>query len=252
MSFLHGFRYVHRNLKPSNFRVAEYEYKNNTVYQIKITDFRNSKNIDVDSENSNAKPDKWYSPEMAEKGVQLDQSIDVFVLGMFYFYVLFGGIHIFENEDFIGHNSDWSICENIKNPKYKIYEWTNKVNIKAQEAIVEQIPWKWETLESKYKEFWKDTAGYQEKNIANVITNALHLIFEMVKYVPAQRAELNKVTGHKFFKPDAESSYDIYNSSNVKYVGLCLIFCQSKFVNKVTNTLMNFICKLIYKYRFRV
>ena len=91
--YLHGLGFLHRNLHPSVFRIASYS---DDIHQIKISDFRIAKNFSELFKNSAPEvKDGWIAPESLKLGVHLKKSVDVFVLGTYYYYVLSGGKHPF-------------------------------------------------------------------------------------------------------------------------------------------------------------
>ena len=243
LSFLHGFGYIHRNLDPANFWVAKYEHSGNTIYyQIKISNFRYSKNINVNPDNSCTIAEKWFAPECAVKG-NVDEgkilalSADVFVLGMYYFYVLFGGRHPFEEEgdDHLDAKTyTESICWRMQKADHKIYNWTTTND--DGYATFNSFPWDHDKLIDLYGSIWRIPAvdDYYERVdvIQTVIHQALSLIKGMMKYKTASAADagrltLKQVSENNFFKSKAEKRY-IIDVPGQK-LGLCLIFCNSSF-----------------------
>ena len=225
LSFLHGFGYIHRNLEPANFWVARYEHCKEIIYQIKISDFRYSKDINVKPENSGSRTEKWFAPECAETKNTLKSSVDVFVLGMYYFYVVFGGHHPFMKRG--DPNNSWAICINIQNQNHQVHTWA----VTGGDNLTSGLPWDHEVLTISHANLWQFTAGYEPNDVSQFVNQALCLIKKMMRYLPSERLTLSQVTEDNFFKPKSDKCYEIYAPG--RKPGLCLIFCNSRFRNSV-------------------
>ena len=219
LAYLHESGFIHRNLKPSNFLIASYH--SNKVYKVKITDFRKSKDFVEEKENSGTTGSKgWVAPECFDS-LTLRESVDVFNLGMYYYYVLFGGIHPFSEDE----QAVQLLIQKEDNVMYNPH-WENHAE-----------------LEKNYKEWWeKDADSFKNEQLQEVARKAICLIQKMIKYHPTQRASLKEVTQDAFFQPGIGSRYAIYtrNSQSADGVrpGLLLIFNQAKFINKVRLNLL--------------
>lgn len=117
LAFLHGYNYVHCNIKPSNFLVAEIRTFNRVSYLIKLSDFRMSRKLPEESKHVEFTANGWAPPESSQD-VDLSFQFDTFSLGCFYFYVLQNGTHPFgeteqerkaniQNRDFDVYRRDW-------------------------------------------------------------------------------------------------------------------------------------------------
>lgn len=246
LAFLHGYGYLHRNLKPDNFRVAKYQGINNKhVYQIKLTGFKYAKDIKIKTNvnNSGTHDIIWYAPECKFSNVDLHWWVDVFVLGKYYFYVLFGGHHPFQCTDTVQNKgkklTKTETCEEIQNERHEIYSWANNT---AYGDVRKKIPWGEDWLKEKYTKAWKGTAGFKTiRDSGESIKEAfclLRLIKTMMRYCPYGRPPLRDVIEDPFFKP--VTNYPLYSNENKP--GLCLVFCQSEFTNKVKRIVFDFVC----------
>lgn len=117
LDYLHRNHFVHRNVKPSSFLVKEV-FKGQ--YVVKISDFRLSRPVDPkkNKDLSGTIASKgWIAPESCNENQLLHPSIDVFILGCFFYYVLTGKegnpLHPFGA-------SDTSRITNITNPKFDV------------------------------------------------------------------------------------------------------------------------------------
>ena len=91
LAYLHRNNFVHRNVKPNNFLIKE--IVTCEKYAVKITDFRLTRKWDpskLDDLSGSAASDGWEAPESRIKGAELKKSLDVFILGCFFNYVLTG------------------------------------------------------------------------------------------------------------------------------------------------------------------
>ena len=98
LAFLHALGFVHRNLKPSNFMIAQLQ---GFRYLVKLSDFRMSKNSMEDSVVSGTTGSHGWTYPRLEKGTVAEPktyySGDVFILGCLFHYVLTDGQHPFGN-----------------------------------------------------------------------------------------------------------------------------------------------------------
>ena len=217
LAFLHGLGYLHRNVKPSNFRIASYQQ--NQIFQIKITDFRRAKYFIPGKIGKNSGPptsEGWFAPEYLDIGLLLDQSVDVFILGIFYYYVLFGGHHLFDHDlDDTENKPDFGKrYKNIIDENFAAYSSWSDI--------------KQERLGKKYEENWKD----QEVDLKlDDAPKAIDLIQKMVKFSIRERIDMKKVLAHEYFS--SSENYVIYEDGGNK-PGLLILFSNSKFVNQVS------------------
>lgn len=160
VSFIHSekINMIHRNLHPSNFLIACID-PNNDSFVIKLTDFQHSKKSKADQNLSYAgkETDGWMAPELKmgqfnkanvaqqessqQKG---ETSLDAFLLGLYYYYVLSLGEHPF------GKGSDTQICG--------ILDCTNEV----------------------YQNDWSGGSGWNKKNHLSEV-RACHLNLSLTK-----------------------------------------------------------------------
>ncbi len=96
VSFLHGLNMIHRNLHPDNFLISCGD-PNKGPFRIKLTDFQLSIDIRKKHDLSGTMyKDGWVAPESCNKSeIKLDDKLDAFIMGCYYFYVLSGGTHPF-------------------------------------------------------------------------------------------------------------------------------------------------------------
>ena len=204
--YLHGLDFLHRNIKPSNFLIAEY----GNIYKIKITDFKRRKNLhDESSKNSQSNWSLgWTPPEGFSINASLCESADVFPFGLYIYFVLFGGSHPF-GDDYLTHKA------RIEQANDEVYrDWDEKI---------------YEDLESKYDTCWRGGIDFNEKTLKEDVTKAIRLIQSMIKFKQIDRIHMNNVLQHPFFQPDC--CYPLYG--NDMKPGLLLLFNQGKFVDKV-------------------
>jgi len=131
VSFLHGLGKIHRNLHPNNFLVFCVDPTKDD-FIIKLTDFQLSKNIKKEPQNTGTlNKDGWVAPESFNDYAQLDNKVDSFIMGCFYFYVLSGGKHPFgkgvdtqrqriKNENDLVYQPNWDGKPDWNNP---LYNW---------------------------------------------------------------------------------------------------------------------------------
>lgn len=159
-------------------------------YAVKITDFRLSRQLDLEKVLSGTvASDGWEAPESRREKQPLHQSLDVFILGCFYHYVLTGTdvvnsrpVHPFGNNE---------ITRSLAIPNEK-----NRV----------------------YKKEWKP------EGISNV--KATELVKRMVQFNEKDRPTLSQILEHAYFQPTAKEYYPIYTHDKP---GLCVIFNQEFF-----------------------
>jgi len=120
VSFIHSKGMIHRNLHPNNFLIACVDPKNDS-FVIKLTDFQRSKSWINNSELSHTTTKEgWMAPESlkdddTKPAQQTSKSLDAFLLGLYYYYVLSLGEHPF------GENPNNQL-EGIVNPDHEVYQ----------------------------------------------------------------------------------------------------------------------------------
>lgn len=191
LDYLHQNHFVHRNVKPSSFLVKEILSGSGPPrYAIKITDFRLSRMLDPDKDLSGTVASEgWESPESRRKNQPLHQSLDVFILGCFYHYVLTGTDDVGSRPSHPFGDGEGARLQNIPNSKYAVY-----------------------------KETWKPSRVQNE--------NAIALIKQMLQFDEKQRPSLSQVLDHEYFRPPTKEHYPIYDSNKP---GICVIFNQEYF-----------------------
>ncbi|XP_046449952.1 uncharacterized protein LOC124198235 isoform X2 [Daphnia pulex] len=134
VAFLHALGFVHRNLKPSNFMIAQLQQFrcDRFRYLVKLSDFRMSKNpVERPSVSGTTGSKGWTYPDPAALRTEVDSSTyqcgDVFILGCFFHYVLTNGKHPFDDNSNTRGN-------NINDSKYFVYRDNWNPNIE-KEAI---------------------------------------------------------------------------------------------------------------------
>ena len=94
LAYLHRNNIVSRNGKPSNYLIKEINtHPSKKQYIVVITDFRLARKWDpskLDDLSGSAASEGWEAPESRKKGAELKKSLDVFILGCLYNYVLTG------------------------------------------------------------------------------------------------------------------------------------------------------------------
>ncbi|XP_057365813.1 uncharacterized protein LOC130686695 [Daphnia carinata] len=191
LDYLHQNHFVHRNVKPSSFLVKEVRSGNGSIrYAIKITDFRLSRMLDPDKDLSGTVASEgWESPESRRKNQPLHQSLDVFILGCFYYYILTGTDDGDARPTHPFGDGEGARLMNIRNSKYFVY-----------------------------KEKWQPSGLQNETAIA--------LMKQMIQFDEKQRPSLSQVLDHEYFRPPLKEHYPIYDSNKP---GLCVIFNQEYF-----------------------
>ena len=175
LDYLHLNHFVHRNVKPSSFLIKEVQTRDGLVgYAIKITDFRLSRQLDPTKDLSGTVASEgWEAPESRREKQALQKSLDVFILGCFYHYVLTG-----TGEE--------------KNPTHPFgdREMTRLANIPDPTNVV-------------YKKSW------EPKNVNNEL--AADLIKKMIRFEEKHRPTLSQVMEDVYFKPSTKDYYAIYD-----------------------------------------
>lgn len=105
VNYLHGIGLIHRNLHPDNFLIAA---KDSDEFVVKLTDFQLAKDFRHSPTHSGSYTwsDWTLVPEMKGNNSDNDEEIvqvqdskwDIFILGCYFYYVLTGGYHPFEDE----------------------------------------------------------------------------------------------------------------------------------------------------------
>lgn len=129
VSFLHSLNMIHKNLHPDNFLISSVD-SSKGHFRIKLTDFQLSKNIQTsphDCEITNMKG--WIAPESFKNEIKIEDKLDAFVMGCYYFYVLSEGIHPFGEEVETQRSR-------IRDTNDKVYyeEWDGKPEWSAYDA----------------------------------------------------------------------------------------------------------------------
>lgn len=190
LDYLHQNHFVHRNVKPSSFLIKEIQSRDGTRFAIKITDFRLTRQLDPSKDLSgSAASDGWEAPESKKEKQALRQSLDIFILGCFYHYLLTGTDQAESKPRHPFGDSELTRLGKIPNLKTDVYQkkWTPK-DIKDEKAI--------------------------------------ELIKKMIKYNESERPKLTEVLNHEYFKPANKDYYPIYD---YPIPGLCVIFNQEHF-----------------------
>jgi serine/threonine-protein kinase/endoribonuclease IRE1 len=155
--------FVHRNLKPSNFLIAQLSRldREGFKYLVKVSDFRMSKHLGKQPNHSGQRgSDGWispYPPKNYPQEIKTHPSEDVFILGCFFHYVLTNGKHPF------GDNGI-----------------ERELNVKKHDYEVYLAKWKPEIEEIQ----------------------AISLVKDMIKYDPEERPALKTILGRAYFLPD--------------------------------------------------
>lgn len=192
LDYLHQNYFVHRNVKPSSFLIKEVVSRNGTRYAIKITDFRLTRQLDPSKDLSGkVASDGWEAPESRNPNQPLRQSLDVFILGCFYYFVLTGTKRMGSTPSHPFGDGELSRVLNIPNVKYLVYQrnWRPKPsNINDEQAC--------------------------------------SLIKRMIEFKETERPTLTQVLDDEYFNPSKREFYPIYNHAKP---GLCVIFNQKCF-----------------------
>jgi len=214
LAFLHALKFVHRNLKPSNFMIAQLQQFrcDRFRYLVKLSDFRMSKNPGNCPNVSGTKGSKgWTYPKSAQHNTKADPLTyfrgDVFILGCFFHYVLTNGKHPFGEDE---SNRE----TNINKKDYTVY------NKDWNPIMVDDL-------------------------------QARALLKKMITFDLNDNFSLNDVIESHYFLP--HNFYKLYDLPGVK-PGLCVIFNQENFenVNLLLTVIVNFnakkiICPIIFR-----
>jgi serine/threonine protein kinase len=204
LDYLHQNHFVHRNVKPSSFLIKEIQSSNSSNrYAVKITDFRLSRQLDQGKDLSGTVASEgWEAPESRREKQPLHQSLDVFILGCFYHYVLTGtddGVDSSPTHPF--GNTEMARLVNIPNTKNEVYQKT-------------WIP----------------------KGISN--RKATDLIKRMIQFNEKDRPTLSQILEDAYFQPATKEVYPIYTYDKP---GLCVIFNQELFTKVYNKSSKKFI-----------
>ena len=94
LAYLHRNNIVSRNAKPSNYLIKKIDtHSSKKQYIVVITDFRLARKRDPGKPadlSGSAASEGWEAPESQIEGAELKKSLDVFILGCLYNYVLTG------------------------------------------------------------------------------------------------------------------------------------------------------------------
>lgn len=201
LEYLHKNDFVHRNVKPNNFLIKEINKtcdKSGEVkyqYAVKITDFRLTRKWEPvhHPELSGTKAtDGWEAPESRTLGAKLKKSLDVFILGCFYNYVL-TGMKSYETKP--------------KHPFGDVKQRVRKIGNSEDEVY----------LSGSYKNDLIESVNTDDKCVAE-------LVQRMIKFKEGERPTLKDVLEEPYFQ-----SSDNYNIYGYKKRGLCVIFNQQNF-----------------------
>lgn len=195
LDYLHQNHFVHRNVKPSSFLVKEIQSGGGSIrYAIKITDFRLSRILDPEKDLSGTVASEgWEAPESRRSKQPLHQSLDVFILGCFYHYVLTG------TADDVDARPSHPFGDG---------EISRLLNIPTLHYPVYQAKWKPAHMQNEL---------------------AIALIKRMIQFNEVQRPTLSEVLDDEYFQPSRKEFYPIYGYEKP---GLCVIFNQENFSKK--------------------
>ena len=138
VAHLHDLGFIHRNLHPKNFLIAQ---NNQGGYAVKLSDFHCTKDWLDDPEDSNTQASYgWGAPENIQyeeraaksrqhpssSGPLLDYRTDVFIMACYFYFVLSGGLHPFgDNIDKRRSAIKCDSSNNEEDPANNVYhpEW---------------------------------------------------------------------------------------------------------------------------------
>ena len=190
LAALHGRKFVHRNLKPTNIFIAKDDEGKKII---KLGDFRKAKNIENEPEYSNPKLDDSYKPpEVLNNHYEQEQfSWDVFSLAVIIASITCEGGHPFRREK-------TRIIDNIRDEQFSVYQQSWKPNLKPM------------ACESDGK----------------LLTA---LIKRMLRYEPSERPSMARIKNDVYFKSSENKQYYCLYSWDGKRAGKLVIFNQIKF-----------------------
>jgi len=111
VAFLHRLTVIHRNIKPTNFLIAQVAQHPRAIYVVKLDDI--GRNLRVNDFNCGTLDPHWTAPEMLTDEI-LDLKMDVFVLGCYFYFVLTKGKHPF--------GSVTDRLTNVTDEKFSVYD----------------------------------------------------------------------------------------------------------------------------------
>ncbi len=150
LDYLHQNNFVHRNIKPNNFLIKHindaYGKDGNIIkrqYAIKITDFRLTRKWEpgIQKELSgSAASEGWEAPESGKIGAELKNTLDVFLLGCFYNYVL-TGIKTGQPKHPFGEKGERisNISNGTTDPNFKFQPETGNIEEIAVAELIKQM-----------------------------------------------------------------------------------------------------------------
>lgn len=194
LDHLHRNHFVHRNVKPSSFLIKEILQDK---YIVKISDFRLSKPINLDNNylSGTVASEGWVAPESRNKDQPVNQSLDVFILGCFFHYVLTAGDTLVPDPEHRPQhpfgNTPSNRLKNIVDPKFPVYmaNWNPALRISDPKAI--------------------------------------SLLKKMITFDEKNRPTLSQIILDPYFQREKE----FYPIDEAERAGLCVIFNQELFLN---------------------